>query len=111
MIILSDEINKGLKLFPKHPLLLTLVGHIYSRIGEKDKTFTILDELIVRSKKEYISPFLIASLYTDLGDIDKANECLEMCYEKRDIYIAHFKFIYLNDPRFNNFFRKIGLLD
>ncbi len=104
-----NEINNGFRLFPKHPVLLTQMGHIYAHKGKRDKTVEILDELIERSKKEYVTPVAIASLYADLGDVDKAYEYLEESYENRDIWFSHFTISYRIDPRFNVFYRKIGL--
>jgi len=104
-----NEINRGFRLFPKHPALLTQMGHIYAQKGEKGKTIEILDELLERSKNEYVTPVAIASLYADLGEVDRAYEYLEEAYQNRDIWFAHFTISYPRDPRFNAFYKKIGL--
>jgi tetratricopeptide (TPR) repeat protein len=104
-----DVIIKGLEIFPRHALLLSHMGHIKAQINEKDKTQEILDELLERSEKEYVTPFAITSLYTDPGEMDKAYEYLEMGYEKRDIYFPFFRLAYFSDPQFDAFFKKIGL--
>lgn len=105
-----NTINKGLKLFGRHPFFLRQIGTVCSRKGEKDKTQAILDELLERSKREYVSPSVIASLYTDLGEMDKAYEYLEEGYENRDTNIlTTFMLEYRNDDRFDAFFKKIGL--
>ena len=103
------EINRGLKLFPKHTILLRQRAHIYAQKGEKDKTIEILDELLIRSEKEYVTPFAVASLYADMEEIEKAYEYLEEAYKNRDIWILYFSLCYHIDPRFNAFFKKIGL--
>ena len=108
------EIKKGLELFPKNPPLLMSMSRIYSLKGEKEKTRAILDELIERSKKEYVSPMFIALLYADLGEIDQKFEYLEKGYEKRDIWFSFIKaFTSLHflrtDPRFIAFLKKMGL--
>ena len=46
-----DEIKKGLGFFPKNPWLLGLMGSIYTLKEDKEKTRTILGELLERSKK------------------------------------------------------------
>ena len=104
-----DEINKGFGIFPESFLLLGLLGCVYAQKGDKDKTQEILDELLERSKKEYVSPSILASLYTDLGDVDKTYLYLEEAYEERDIFAFSFTYNHLNDPRFDTFFKKIGL--
>jgi serine/threonine-protein kinase len=103
------EINRGLKLFPKHTILLRQRAHIYAQKGEKDKAIEILDELLIRSEKEYVTPFAVASLYADMEEIEKAYEYLEEAYKNRDIWILYFSLCYHFDPRFEAFFKKIGL--
>jgi len=104
-----DEISKGLKDFHRHPLLLRLMGYIYAQGGENYKTQEILDELIERSKTEDVSPLTIASLYADLGETDQSYRYLEEGYEKRDIWFVLMTLEYRNDPRFDAFYKMIGL--
>jgi hypothetical protein len=92
------------------------MGSIYTLKGEKEKTQAILDELLERSKKEHMSPFIIALLYADLGEKDQAFEYLEKGYEKRDIWLSFIKWLTLSyflrtDPRFIAFLKKMGLED
>ena len=68
-----------------------------------------MDELLERSKNEYVAPSVFASLYADLGEISQAYEFLEESYAKRDIFFVIFIVKYRNDPRFNAFFKKVGL--
>jgi adenylate cyclase len=109
-----DEINRGLRLFPKHPMLLGHMGNIYALRGEKRKAEAILDELIERSKKEYVSPLFIAFLCADLGEMDRMFEYLEKGYETCDTFFTYIKsfrqFHQLRtDPRFIAFWKKMGL--
>ena len=90
------------------------MGTIYALKGEKEKARAILDELLERSKKEYVSSLYIAILNADLGEIDQAFEYLEKCYEKRDIGLYLIKSSPLSqllrtDPRFIAFFKKDGI--
>jgi TolB-like protein/Tfp pilus assembly protein PilF len=105
-----DVVNKGLEVFQGHPMALRFKGFLHTQKGEEDKTREVLDELLERSKKEYVTPFAIALLYADLGEVEKAMEYLETGYEKRDIFFLFFRIDYHNDDRFNAFFKKIGLL-
>jgi adenylate cyclase len=110
------EIKKGLGLFPKEPWLLGSMGSMYTLTGEKEKARAILDELLERSKKEYVPPMFIALLYADLGEIDQAFEYLEKGYEKRDIWFSFIKSMPLSrllgtDPRFISLLKKMGLED
>jgi tetratricopeptide (TPR) repeat protein len=107
--VAMDETNKGLEIFPENPVLFQQKARIYVKKGEKEKTQKILDELIERSEKEYVTPFAIASLYAELGEIDNAYEYLEMAYKRHDMNFPFFTMLYRGDARFNAFFKKIGL--
>ena len=111
-----DEIREGLEFFPKDPQLLGQMGNIYALRGEKEKTRAILDELLERSKKEYVHSTSIVLLYADLGEMDQAYEYLEKGYEKRDMHFALIKLSTMShfismDPRFIAFLKKMGLED
>jgi len=66
------------------------------------------------SKKHYVSPYLIAVIYTSLAEKNTTFEWLEKAFEARDPYL-----IYLRvepvldglraDPRFADLLRRVGL--
>jgi len=107
------EINKGLKLFPGNLSLLCLKARINAQTGEKGKARKILDDLLEKSKEEYLEFGHIALLCIDLGEINKALECLEETYDMRNSSFFPFKWFFPrslnNDPQFDAFFKKIGL--
>ena len=55
---------------------------------------------------------IIALLCIDLGETNKALECLEESYEMRDVSFIYYKIFFPrflnNDPRFNAILKKIG---
>ncbi|MFC1863103.1 tetratricopeptide repeat protein [Thermodesulfobacteriota bacterium] len=110
-----SEIKKGIKLFPRHPLLLGEMGSIYALRGEKEKTRKILNELLERSKEEYVSLVIIARLNAELGEMEQTFECLEKAYETRDFALFTVKAMMFpllgTDPRLIAFLKKIGLED
>ncbi|MBN1906299.1 MAG: hypothetical protein JW927_14505, partial [Deltaproteobacteria bacterium] len=108
-----DEIIKGLEIAPGEHILLSQLGHINSLKGKKEKTQEILNELLEISKKEFVNPVAVASLYIDLEETDKAFEWLEKSCETREISFyflmaGQLRFLYL-DPRVNPFFKKLGV--
>ena len=104
------EINNGLETFPgSQTNLLCFLGQVCAFRNEKEKAQAILDEILIKEEKEYVSPHNIARLYIELGELDKAYEYLDEAYEKRDIYLPPFITFYRNDHRFDAFFKKIGL--
>jgi tetratricopeptide (TPR) repeat protein len=66
-----------------------------------------------KAKTEYISPYQVAELYTDLGDKDRAFEWLNTAYQEHDAGMiglrTDFTFDSLrSDPRYAELVRKIG---
>jgi tetratricopeptide (TPR) repeat protein len=89
-------------------------GIVYNLMGQRDKSQKILDELVARSKKEYISPYGLALLHFALGENDIGFSCLEKAYETRDGWMSQIKIDFLmdsvrSDPRFKEILRKINL--
>ena len=109
-----EEIKRGLGLFPKDTQLIELMGRVSALKGEKENVRAILDELVERSKKEYVSSLVIAQLYAFIGEIDKAFEYLEKGYERREleygtIRLSPLSRILRGDPRFIALLKKMGL--
>ena len=77
------------------PVPLGLLGHLYARIGKKDKALEILQRLHEMSKQSYVSPYNFALIHLGLGQKDETMRFLEKTFEERDGYsIAFIK----NDP-------------
>ena len=95
------------------PLFLALLGHAYGLAGKKADALSTLEELKARSKKQYVSPFDFALVYTGLGDRDMAFQWLETSYSERVMRIQelnepHFDSL-RGDPRYADLLRRIGL--
>jgi tetratricopeptide (TPR) repeat protein len=105
-----------LQKLPNIPLYATFLGYIYSKAGKKEETQRILDEILERSKHEYIQPNLIAALYGNLGDKDKAFEWLERGFEDHDsqnwcIKVEPMFDDLRSDPRWTDLMKKMNLAD
>jgi hypothetical protein len=62
----------------------------------------------------YVSPYEIATLYSNLGDKERAFKWLDAAYEDRDIGLMRLKTDFLldplrSDPRLTELVRKVGL--
>ena len=89
------------------------LGHAYAGSGKRDKASEIIGELQELSKREYVSPYYLATIYTALGEKDKALEQLEKAYEIFDVFLAHLKIDPLIDSirtesRFKKLMKKVG---
>lgn len=59
------------------------LGYAYAQSGRRDEAQKILTEMMELSKNRYVSPLYIATVYTGLGDHDRAIEWLNKAYEAR----------------------------
>lgn len=114
--------EKALEEYYKEPssvktknLKLTMLGIIYVQMGEKKKALQILDEVIKRSRQEYVPYSFIASLCVALGKEELGLNYLELAYEKKDNWLKYIKLpVFLNPvrshPRYLRLLKKIRLL-
>jgi TolB-like protein/Flp pilus assembly protein TadD len=70
---------------------LASLGQVYARQGKKQEAEKVLDELVQRSKKTYVSPVHLATIYTGLGERERALSALEQAYEEHDPYMIYVK--------------------
>jgi serine/threonine protein kinase/tetratricopeptide (TPR) repeat protein len=70
---------------------LASLGQVYARQGKKQEAEKVLDELVQRSKKTYVSPVHLATIYTGLGDRERALTALEQAYQEHDPYMIYLK--------------------
>ena len=63
------------------------MGVAYNKAGNSEKTYSYLNELILRSKKSPVgSPsFFAAAIYTSLGQKEKALESLEKAFSDHEV--------------------------
>ena len=74
----------------------------------------MLDDLLERSKDEYIAESWIAELFFLLGEEEKGFEWLDKAYEERDFHLIFLRVdpafdSVRSDPRFIALLKKIGL--
>jgi tetratricopeptide (TPR) repeat protein len=90
------------------------LGYLYAVTGRSNEALKVLDDLQRSAAKAYVDPYVIAIVYTGLGDKDKAFESLEKAYSERSTFLNHLQvenfFDRLrSDPRFADLSRRIGL--
>ena len=115
--LFGDAINDyrhALELSPGNPNFLAALGHVYASSGNTSAAQNILDTLFALNKKEHVSPFFIALVYTGLNDKEKGLEWLEKAYEEKSGSVRYLKMEprlqnLRNEPRYIALMRKIGL--
>jgi tetratricopeptide (TPR) repeat protein len=96
--------------------VLASLGQVYGLQGKKQEAEKMLAELIERSKKTYVSPFLLASVYVGLGDRERTLSALEQAYQEHDQAVIYLKVVpdydrFRSEPRFQKLLRGLGLSD
>jgi len=88
-----------------------LIGQVSALSGDRAGALEALQQL---RRRPYVSPWLVAIVYTELGDTDQAFFWLEKAYKGREHDLAFSNvwpmFDSLRpDPRFKDLMRRIGL--
>ncbi len=109
-----SKIEKALDLSKNNALILSGLGWAYAISNRKSDAQQVVDELKIRSKNEYIRPYLLAKIYASLGEIDQSFEWLEKAYEEHDVSLAFMLndetlAMLHSDKRFNRMLKKINL--
>jgi tetratricopeptide (TPR) repeat protein len=82
--------------------------------GKIDEVNLYLHELRKLSQSSYISPTIFSWIYSCIGEIDQALECIEKAIDERDGLISHLHSFPLFDhlhthPRYHALLRKMNL--
>jgi serine/threonine protein kinase/tetratricopeptide (TPR) repeat protein len=106
--------KKAVEISGGSSLYMSYLGWTYGRAGKDEEARKILEELQELSNKQYVSPYLIATVYLGLGEYDKAFEWLDKAYEDRCEFLSYIKTDAVfdpvrEDPRFAELLKKIGL--
>ncbi len=62
---------------------MSYLGAAYGVAGKRDDAYEIVNQLIEKSKAQYVPPFCIARVYSALGQNDKAFEWFEKAFDER----------------------------
>jgi serine/threonine protein kinase/Flp pilus assembly protein TadD len=73
---------KAVEAAPGNNMLLAQLGQAYADVGRLEEARGIEEQLGQISQERYVSPYHMAYLYTGLGDLDRAIDCLEQAYEE-----------------------------
>jgi serine/threonine protein kinase/tetratricopeptide (TPR) repeat protein len=108
------EIQKAVTLSGDSVEEKAYLGYAYAVTGRRAEAQQLMSDLREQAQRKYVAPYLMALIYTGLGEKDQAFEWLEKAYEERSVNL-----IWLNvepifdplrsDPRFANLVQRIGL--
>ena len=98
----------------QRPWAVGSLGEIYAVLGQRDRANGIIEELKQQSPQRYADPYLIAVIYTGLGERDQAFKHLEQGYQDRSFFMTYLKVdprldSLRSDPRYTDLLRRMGL--
>ena len=108
------ELQKAVNLSGGLPVCLAALGRAYALAGKREQAVEIVNALRDQSKRRYVLPDGMASIYAALGENDQALAQLEKAYADRTDAIPLLKVDprldpLRADPRFTALLRRVGL--
>jgi hypothetical protein len=95
-------------------LRLASLGCAFALAGKKGEAEKVVHQLEAASKAHYVPSYFFGTIYSALGDKDRAFVWLEKAYGEHDSYLVRLKVEPLMDPlrpdpRFTALLRKMNL--
>jgi TolB-like protein/DNA-binding winged helix-turn-helix (wHTH) protein/Tfp pilus assembly protein PilF len=108
------EYQKAVELSQGDSDTIAALAHAYAATGRKADAQKILHEWLRQSETSYVSPYMIATVYSALGEKDKAFMYLEKAYQEKCPDLPYFLRADLridslrSDPRFLDLLRRMN---
>jgi DNA-binding SARP family transcriptional activator/Flp pilus assembly protein TadD len=108
------ELERAVSIASGGTLWLGQLGQACAMAGRTAKAHEILEELESRAEKDYVPSYHLAYVYTGLGDVEGAVECLERAVEDRAgaVYGVGGSFLFTSlrgQPRFQALLARLKL--
>jgi len=108
------ELNRTRPISQDWSWIVAGIGYVDAMLGKRAEALQIINELTIRSNREYIDPVFIAYIYIYLGDKDQAFAWMEKGVQERSGQILWLRIEPLfdplrSDPRFDEMVRRMGL--
>jgi TolB-like protein/Tfp pilus assembly protein PilF len=89
--------QRAIQLSPPSPRIQGALGRTFARAGKPRQAHKILDDLREQSKKRYVSPFELASIYFALSQLEQGFQWLTKAFQDRCFELVAVKV----DPKFD----------
>jgi TolB-like protein/DNA-binding winged helix-turn-helix (wHTH) protein/Flp pilus assembly protein TadD len=109
-----SEYQKAIEISNGDHDAIASLAHAFAAIGRRAEAEKILHDFERKAKSDYVSPYVIATIYAGLGEKDKAFAFLERAYQERSLDISwHLKADLRidnlrSDLRFQDLVRRVG---
>lgn len=95
-------------------MVSAMVAYAYALSGNRKEAVAILDRLKNPAPQRYVDPYVVAIVYSGLGDNDAALDWLERTFHERSLSVAFFNFdpFFLqlhSNPRFQHLIREASV--
>jgi TolB-like protein/Tfp pilus assembly protein PilF len=106
--------QRAIQLSPPSPRIQGALGRTFARAAKPRQAHKILDDLKEQSKRRYVSPFEIASIYFALKQLEQGFQWLTKAFQDRCFELVAVKVdpkfdSVADDPRFTALFAQLGL--
>jgi len=103
-----SELKKDIALTHRDPDFLSLSAIAYAHLGQMQQADKLVAEIKADSKRQYVSPGLLAEAFAAMGKEQEAMDELEECYKLHDAALLSLKIDLFWDPlRRNPRFQKL----
>jgi serine/threonine protein kinase/tetratricopeptide (TPR) repeat protein len=111
-----EECGLVLALNRKDKMSVVGVAAAYAMAGEAGEARKLAEEGAKNWKPDGVTAFWLASVYSSLGDNEKAFEWMEKAYQEHAPFLTYFKIMWTHsrlhgDPRFGALMKRIGIAD
>ncbi|MBS1867138.1 MAG: winged helix-turn-helix domain-containing protein [Acidobacteria bacterium] len=108
------ELQKAASFSRNSPPMLGALGHALAAMGNRAEAERVLAQLHELSKKQYVSPFYIATIYAGMHENEKALDCLDKAYTDRSNAIIFLRVdpefdALRSNPRFQSLLHRLNL--
>ena len=106
--------QRAIQLSPPSPRIQGALGRTFARAGKPRQAHKILEELQQQSKRRYVSPFELASIYFALNQLEQGFQWLTKAFQDRCFELVAIKVdpkfdSVASDPRLSSLFNQLGL--
>ena len=108
-----EQLQRAVELSHSSSLMISALAHAYAVSGNQVRAIKLLAQLGTLSRKQYVSPFYVATVYLGLGKNELAMNWLQKAYADRSNGLVFLKVEpeldpLRSDPRFISLLRKLN---
>jgi adenylate cyclase len=84
----AEELEAGMNLAGRLPVMLMVAGYAHGRSGSRDKALDALKALRQQASRRYVSPVCEAAILVGIDELDEAFALYDVAYQQRSGYLA-----------------------